>query len=179
MKEGLQLCIWNIWRGNFSFSLIFVYWLSWVFVAAWAFSLVAASGGLLSSCGKWGLLIVVACGDARHTHPHMHMHTHKHTHTYSHMHTHKHTYTHMHTHIHTHTGTHTHAHSQIHIHTLTHTLTHTLIHTHHAHTHPTLSCTHTYTHMHTHINNKCWRGCGGKGTFPRCWWECKLVQKPV
>uniref|UniRef100_A0A5F9D7F5 RNA-directed DNA polymerase n=1 Tax=Oryctolagus cuniculus TaxID=9986 RepID=A0A5F9D7F5_RABIT len=33
-------------------------------------------------------------------------------------------------------------------------------------------------HIQKSTNNRCWRGCGEKGTLTHCWWECKLV-KPL
>ena len=30
--------------------------------------------------------------------------------------------------------------------------------------------------INTSTNNKCWRGCGERGTFLHCWWECRLRQ---
>ena len=31
-------------------------------------------------------------------------------------------------------------------------------------------------HINNSGNNRCWRGCGERGTLFHCWWECKLVQ---
>ena len=30
--------------------------------------------------------------------------------------------------------------------------------------------------IHKSTNNKCCQGCGERGTFLHCWWECRLVQ---
>ena len=31
-------------------------------------------------------------------------------------------------------------------------------------------------HMSNSGNDRCWRGCGERGSLLPCWWECKLVQ---
>ena len=31
-------------------------------------------------------------------------------------------------------------------------------------------------HINNSGNNRCWRGCGERGSLLHCWWECKLVQ---
>ena len=31
-------------------------------------------------------------------------------------------------------------------------------------------------HIKKSTNNKCWEGCGERGTLLHCWWECKLIE---
>ena len=34
----------------------------------------------------------------------------------------------------------------------------------------------TMTKINSSENDRCWQGCGERGSFLHCWWECKLVQ---